>query len=269
MELRDRGEARSPRILALATAALAVATLTSAGPAHGQPGAPPPDAPPPRTPRSLRSTEPDEPLLTPPTPPSLVRHGADATQGAPPPAAPSFVPPPPRPERAVKFLFRMSVEFGGDVFAAVTGGTDHTVELRAGSMLAIGAGAAYHFRAPFTLEATIGFKVEGEDYDNGLIEFDRFPLEVIGAWSPGRFRLGLGATVHFAPRIRCHLDGVCDEDVSFDNALGWIAQIAYDAYHGDQIHSLVALRYTRITYTSASAPPLDGSCVGLSLAALY
>ena len=92
-------------------------------------------------------------------------------------------------------------------------------------------------------------------YGDG-VDFRRWPVEAIGFVEAGKFRLGIGATHHFAPTF--DEDGVGDDiRVEFDDANGWIAQIEY---HSGP--ATFGLRYVDIGY-DVDTLEIDGEHWGL------
>jgi hypothetical protein len=212
-----------------------------------------------RWPKSLRrfARGPDAPLLTPPSPPPLVQAGPWSELAPPAPAPESAI-------RRISFLVRIGVEYGGDEFARITRPDGGSSRLIAGGLVAYDAGILYQPRAPFVLEVTLGWKLEADRFDNGDVTLERFPLDVIASWTSGDLRLGLGATIHIAPTIGCHVDGICDDSVSFATAFGGIVQVGYTFFRVGAHGGDFALRYTRITYSGDNAAmALDASCIGL------
>lgn len=133
---------------------------------------------------------------------AAVMASAMAAHGDPAPAAQT----PDPPVRKISFLTRLGAEYGGDYFAEIRRPDGKVSKLVDGGIVAYTAGLLYRPVSPFALEMTLGWKLEASRYDNGDVEFDRFPLDVIAAWSTGGFRLGLGVTLHLAPNISCHVN---------------------------------------------------------------
>lgn len=164
--------------------------------------------------------------------------------------------------RTLSFLYRLNLEFGGDEIATIMSTDGNSNTLTAGGLAAWSGGLFYHPDAPWTLEATLGYKSQKLSYDNGSIQFTRYPVDVIASWRAGGFRLGLGATAHLSPTINCNIDGLCRGEVSLDTAYGGIVQSAYSFQRGSVAFDL-GVRLTTIKYSSSEVSKLDGSCVGV------
>lgn len=196
-----------------------------------------------------------------PDPEKPISKGGVPAATSPGPAVPEVAKPAPR---TLSFLYRLNLEFGGDDIATIMLTDGNTNTLTAGGLAAWSGGLFYHPDAPFTLEATLGYKSQKLSYDNGSIGFTRYPVDVIASLRAGGFRIGLGGTAHFSPTISCSIGGVCGGEVSLDTAYGGIVQSAYSFQRGTVAFDL-GVRLTRIKYSNSEIHNLDGSCVGLFL----
>lgn len=179
--------------------------------------------------------------------------------------APPAVSPPS--ERTVAFLMRFGLEFGGDDLVMVTDTDGGSTTITGGGRGLFSAGAIYHPAAPFTVEATLGWKTSAARRANGSIAFDRFPLDLIVSVAGHGHRLGAGPTVHFGPTLSCNVSGLCDQNVSFDTAVGGVIQYAYTYIFRGTTNRAVEFgaRYTFLTYSGDGVPDVDGSAFGLFL----
>jgi hypothetical protein len=275
------GAHRSRQWFVVVSAVFAVVAITTEAranpprpPPAGSPSAPDPtasDTPPPAAPNA--SAVPPAPAPHDrPTPPH------DTEQPRPPPPVPAPAAPggpvveltPARPHpRTVGVLFRMNLDFGGDdVMKIMTSSGADTIT--AGGLVAFSGGVFFHPEAAWTLEATLGYKIQRLVYMIGSAEFTRFPMDVIVSLRNGDFRGGIGTTAHLAPTVSCNVPDACDRNVSLDVAYGLILQAAY-GFHGRGSWGIdLGLRATLITYSGANVKTLsggpdelDGSCAGV------
>lgn len=232
-----------------------------------EPVATPPIAPSPESPPSTPDSPPSTTSRPPDTPPSPDRAPASPPRGAneQPPmrrSAPlnATLPVEQRPKRAVYFVARGGVDFGGDdVFNA-----DSTETIQAGQRYSVSGGVLY--KPDFSrlaLEATLGYKWQSSDGPNGTVGISRVPLEVIGSLTAGGFRFGAGIAMHFSPSFHSQdAWGKHIVDLTLDNAIGGILQLAY--HIGDEQGVDLGVRGTYIQYNDKSYTytTYDGTCFG-------
>jgi hypothetical protein len=169
----------------------------------------------------------------------------------------------PQPTRNVGFLLRMNFDFGGDELIELQWDDGDETTLKAGQLMTFAAGVLYRRPdAPWAVEATLGYKFDQANGDNGSIKFTRIPLDLVASFAHGGHRIGGGATAHLSPSFSCDADGVCDGTIDYDTALGGILQYAYGFRVGANSGFDVGLRYTFIEYSGSDLPSLDGSGVG-------
>jgi len=254
--------------------AWAVGAIAMTATAQAQPGATPVIEPA-VAPEALPATPPSpSPPPSPPRPAARQAHDRDEpTRVAPrplatatPDASPVLTP---RPHRSVAFLMRFGVEFGGDKIGEVMSTEGDSRSIEAGGLVSFSGGVFIHPDAPWTIEATLGYKSDTASYKNGDFSFIRIPIDLIGSYRTGNLRIGAGVTVHLAPQVSCNLDGLCNFQINLDNAVGAIVQLAYGVPRGNAGYEFGA-RFTSITYTGdqivneqTGKNELDGSCLGL------
>jgi hypothetical protein len=174
------------------------------------------------------------------------------------------VPAPPAEARSIGLLMRMNFDFGGEELAHVSFSDGGMSTIKAGQLATFSGGLIYHPAAPWTLEATIGYKFDKKSASNGTIEFTRIPLDLVASFVVGgAMRLGAGPTIHLSPTFHCDA-AVCggEANISLSNSIGVIAQWAYGFSHGARSFD-VGFRYTHMRYSSPDVASFDGSSMGL------
>lgn len=168
-------------------------------------------------------------------------------------------------ERPVGLLLRMGFDFGGDTIATARYDDGTSTTVKAGGLVHVAGGLLFHPDAPFSVEATFGYKADNATAKNGEIKFDRLPLDLIASYVVARrHRLGAGPTLHLNPKATCSVTGICNESLRFKNAWGFVGQYAYGIPLGSSGAELGA-RYTVITYApkTAGVKSVDGSAFGV------
>lgn len=185
-----------------------------------------------------------------------------------PPPPPTPEPPPPSPVRGLSFLVRTGFESGGDTVVTVQDEQGEPRDFLAGRGFSGALGLIYFDRdRPYSIEATIGLKRDRGEYVNGDVEVRAFPLDVIASLaSPDGPRIGLGVTMHLAPKFSCNLAGSCLGGVEADTAFGVMLQAALALRPGSATGVDLAVRYTHIGY-EVDDVALDGSSLGVFLGA--
>lgn len=158
---------------------------------------------------------------------------AQVDQG-PAPSLPQAVVVRPRP---VKFVVGIGMTGGGDrlataeVYRSYYGyyGFDEYDErnIRAGQLVQLHAGIEWRVAPAVTMQALIGTHTDGASGWNGAIDFDRYPLELLGHFEfAPRWRAGGGLRYVFKNR----LDGkgsMRDYDIKFKNSLGPVVEVEF------------------------------------------
>lgn len=136
-------------------------------------------------------------------------------------------------------------EFGGDNVLEVyyTDGSNSTIN--AGDGLVFAGGVAYVVNPEVAIQATLGWKYQTiQRATNADAHFNRFPVETILQYTPGKVRLGAGITYHINPKLHASGD-LAPAEVAFDDALGAVYQLDYITEMG----LMWGIRYTDLSYT--------------------
>jgi hypothetical protein len=174
--------------------------------------------------------------------------------------------PPQGPEparRSVGVLFRLGLDHGGEELVELSYSDGRSSSIRAGQLVTFSGGILYQPAAPWSLEATIGYKVDRESASNGSVQFARIPVDVVLSYASQGHRVGAGLTAHVSPSLSCEgtVCGGAAVSVPLDTSFGMIAQYAHGFRRGDRGFE-IGVRYTRISYAGDGIPAFDGSSIG-------
>ena len=154
------------------------------------------------------------------------------------------------------FLVQTDLEFGGDEIATVafTNGDDQSIYAGQGISLGIGGWFRPVESSQFQIQGVLGYKYAMTAASNADINVSRVVMKLNGVYpfADGWF-VGAGITHHSSPELNG--DGFF-EDIAFDDATGFSAELGW---------KWVALRYTKIEYSSEFYEDVDASSIGLSL----
>ena len=158
------------------------------------------------------------------------------------------------------FLLGTGVTFGGDKLATAEYQNGGSIDIRAGSMIAVVAGVDYRVTPEFSLQATFAYHFDNASASNGDIRFERFPIEVIAYYQTApKWRVGAGARYISSPKLKS--SGAADiGDYSFNNTVGAVIEAEY------MISPKVGIkmRYVNEKYEiDGRADKFDGSHAGL------
>jgi hypothetical protein len=167
-------------------------------------------------------------------------------------------------------VVNIGYDFGGDTLLSYTStninnpNVKHDGKIKAGNGLTLAIGAYLPVIEYVGLQATVGLKIDSEDFANGYVAFSRTPIDLllIGHLSE-HHSLSAGITYHTNTSFTLESTTVNGTD-NFDNALGAIAEYTYAVRDSRDGGLKVGIRYTKITYTpTGSNINLDGSSFGL------
>lgn len=165
--------------------------------------------------------------------------------------------------RNIRGVLNLGLDFGGDtlVDGSFVGGD--TFDIKAGELLYFSGGIIFmpdSIESNFETHLTIGWKFDSVNADNGDIDFNRFPLELLYFYKVNNWRLGGGLTYHLNPKLKG--SGVASGiNANFDDALGFVIQSHYSL---DETFS-IGVRYTIIDYEGEGLKTIDANSFGLTL----
>jgi hypothetical protein len=164
------------------------------------------------------------------------------------------------------------VTYGGEKLAEVEldyDGERVEHELRAGNLITITGGVVVYLPLPvWSLQSSIGYHVDEVNWDDGEVQFDRYPLELIPFYNFGKHRIGAGISYHLSPEA--DLKELGGPKVEFDDALGWLVEYDFKFSGWEKRGFVVGARYMWIDYqvdkvngTRVSGGEVDGNHVGV------
>lgn len=132
------------------------------------------------------------------------------------------------PERNFYFGLMGGITGGGDKLAEVRYSNGDRESVRAGGLAHIAAGVVWQpVLAPLSVQATIGWHVDGITADNGDITFGRVPIEVLGYFTGvPNWRFGAGARFVRNAELEADVDGFVDT-VTYKDATGLVLEAGY------------------------------------------
>jgi hypothetical protein len=131
-------------------------------------------------------------------------------------------------ERNFYFGLMGGITGGGDKLAEVRYSNGDRESVRAGGLAHIAAGVVWQpVLAPLSVQATIGWHVDGITADNGDITFSRVPIEVLGYFTGvPNWRFGAGARFVRNAELEADVDGFVDT-VTYKDATGLVLEAGY------------------------------------------
>jgi hypothetical protein len=134
----------------------------------------------------------------------------------------------PRRDPPVRFVAAVGFDYGFEELLDVEfeDGSDDAIRANGGIFYALGLTFLPFLDGRLYTQATIGFKMDAIDADNGEASFHVFPLEVVEYFHPGAFRVGAGLSLALAPRTRG--EGAAEGfDADFDTSAGLVVSADY------------------------------------------
>jgi len=165
----------------------------------------------------------------------------------------------------VRPVFSVGYESGGETIGSFTFTDGSTENLTAGGGLSIAGGMYAPLRRGFGILATLGYKYETVNASNATIEFTRIPLEFLAVKDlGGRHDIAAGMTYHLSPTYSCSGSSAtgCNRNITFDDAMGFLAEYSYSFGQRDHRGMKIGVRYTNIQYKTSTIS-VDGSSTGL------
>ncbi len=174
------------------------------------------------------------------------------------------------PAQAVEFkgVVGLGFDFGGDVLLSGNYTDGSTWEVRANQGLIFNGGVVMVTGA-FETQATLGYKFGGPTANNGSVNFDVMPLELMEFYRAGDVRMGLGISYHSSPKLKVDIPGsILNGEYKFNDVMGTVFQIGYAP--AGAIYS-VDFRYTAVKFRQSNvgnAQDINGNVAGI-YASLY
>ncbi|HLQ27140.1 MAG TPA: outer membrane beta-barrel protein [Acidiferrobacterales bacterium] len=162
-------------------------------------------------------------------------------------------------------LFKLGLDTGGDTLVTVIFKDGSTSSIKANDGFYIGGGVALvEVAKDVDVELSLAWKYTAVTASNADVTFTRFPLEALAFYKFEKVRLGGGLAYHINPKLKSSGD-LSGLDVSFDNALGYVAQADYRIT--DKMN--VGIRYTSVDYKVGNSPAAKGNGAGITFSASF
>lgn len=163
---------------------------------------------------------------------------------------------------AAELMVQASLDLGGETLATAVYEDGEDSDVKAGQLVHLAAGIVQPFNQQLEFQATLGWKFDSADAENGSISFERFPVEAMVFFRRDALRVGGGPTVHFSPTLEGEGAASALGTYKFDDAVGLITQIDYFF----QPTISLGLRATYIEYESEIEPvSVHGNSIGVVL----
>jgi hypothetical protein len=164
------------------------------------------------------------------------------------------------PSLAAKTLVEAGLHYGGDELVV----NDPRYSGRAGNMFSFALGGMKSYSPHIEGQFSIGTKSDIIHSRDPEITWSRIPLNTMLFYRYKRFRLGLGLTVHFSPKLKGS-GTASNVTTDFKHAIGGLFEVDFDINET----FLWGIRYTRINYhTQSDNRRVNGDSVGLLIIAL-
>lgn len=163
---------------------------------------------------------------------------------------------------ATNLLVQASLDLGGETLATAVYEDGEDSDVKAGQLVQLGGGIVQPFNERWEFQATVSWKFDSADAENGSISFQRFPVEVLAFFRKDALRVGGGPTVHLSPTLEGEGTASALGTYNFDDAVGLITQVDYFF----QPTLSLGLRATYIEYESETEPvSVHGNSIGIVL----
>jgi len=158
-------------------------------------------------------------------------------------------------------VFIIGLDSGGENLEAVKISNGETVHANVNSGVFFGDGFVVGM-GNFEAQLTIGVKTNkgGGDADFYWLAV---PVDLMLFYQVSNFRVGLGLTKHYLPRLESRSNIFTRSGTQYDNSDGDIAQIGWEPTGGN---FSIDLRFTAIKFKEknvSNAPELNGNVIGL------
>jgi hypothetical protein len=165
------------------------------------------------------------------------------------------------PTSYAKALLELGIHTGGDEITLVDGSNNVIESTKAGKLYSFALGGTIDYTETIEAQFSFGIKSDADYTSDDEASWVRYPLNAMLFYHGGNFRLGLGATAHFAPKFKVSGTTKNASD-SYKDAIGALFEIDYRL--NEQFY--LGLRYTDIDYVRENdGQSFNGSSVGLLL----
>lgn len=168
---------------------------------------------------------------------------------------------------------------GGDRLFTANYVDGESEDINAGELFQFGAGVQWNAsNSPLALAVSINYHGDTANASNGKANFKRYPLEAIAYYrTANSWRFGLGVRYVMSPTATYQVDNVTDEELSFDDAVGAVAEIGYGFTPSvwlnlrgvNEKYQPETFRVNGTTVNVSNAEKVDGSHVGINLVYLF
>lgn len=127
-------------------------------------------------------------------------------------------------ERLLHLVGTAGLSLGGDTIATVRFSNGHEEKITAGGLMYIAAGLGVDIpHSNWSAQILGGYHFNGSTASNGDLTFDRNTLDeqLFYRFGGGNHRIGGGLVQHFSPEFSAHIDGLPDQNTTFDDAKGY------------------------------------------------
>lgn len=176
-------------------------------------------------------------------------------------------------------FFSFGLTNGGDKLFTANYSNGDSEDINAGELFQFGAGVQWNAsNSPLALAVSINYHGDTANATNGKAEFKRYPLEAIAYYrTSNSWRFGLGVRYVMSPTASFQIDNVSDEELTFDDAVGAVAEIGYGFTPSvwlnlrgvNEKYQPETYRLNGTTVNVGNAEKVDGSHVGINLVYLF
>lgn len=168
------------------------------------------------------------------------------------------------PSSYAQTLIEAGIHYGGDELVTTNFTNGQRISDRAGNLFSLAFGGTKAYSDTVVGQFSIGAKTDIVNNSNPEVTWVRFPLNTTLFYRQAKYRVGLGLTVHFSPKLKG--TGVASNiTTDFKDAIGGIFEVDFNI--GKTF--LWGLRYTRIDYQSKIGDRrMNGDSLGLLIIAL-
>jgi len=160
-------------------------------------------------------------------------------------------------------IVEVGFHLGGDELIQEPYTNGETGSLKAGNMFSFYLGGLKQYTEQFEGQFSLGIKSDVIYSGDVEVSWVRYPLNAMLFYRAEKFRVGLGVTNHFSPKVKGN-DFASNVTQSYKDALGAEFEVDFNLKPG----FLWGIRFTKIEYeTTAGDRIVNGDSVGVLLIA--